>query len=76
MRTSHRSVQKNTPYAVLSPDDPVFYNNRGIDYGEKGEYNLTIKDFTKAIELKPDYAFTDNNRAAVYRSKRGFYCLQ
>ena len=69
MSTSHRSVQKNTLYAVLSPDEPVFYNNRGIDYGEKGEYDLAIKDFTKAIELKPDYAFAYNNRAAVYRSK-------
>ena len=54
---------------VSNPQDHVFYNNRGIDYGEKGEYDLAIKDFTKAIELKPDYAIAYNNRAAVYRSK-------
>ena len=54
---------------VLDPQDHVFYNNRGIDYGERGEYDLAIKDFTKAIELKPDYAFAYNNRGAVYRSK-------
>ena len=47
----------------------IFYNNRGIDYGEKGEYDLAIKDFDKAIELKPDYALAYNNRGAVYRSK-------
>ena len=56
---------------ITVPDsqDHVFYNNLGIDYGEKGEYDLAIKDFTKAIELKPDYAIAYNNRGAVYRSK-------
>ena len=56
---------------ITVPDlqDHVFYNNRGIDYGEKGEYDLAIEDFTKAIELKRDYAFAYNNRGAVYRSK-------
>ena len=56
---------------ITMPDlqDHVFYNNRGIDYGEKGEHDLAIKDFTKAIELKPDYAIAYNNRGAVYRDK-------
>ena len=56
---------------ITVPDlqDHVFYNNRGIDYGERGEHDLAIKDFTTAIELKPDYAFAYNNRGAVYRSK-------
>ena len=54
---------------VPVPQDHVFYNNRGIDYGEKGEHDLAIKDFTTAIELKPDYAFAYNNRGAVYRNK-------
>ncbi len=49
--------------------DHIFYNNRGIDYGEKGESDLAIKDFTKAIALKSDYAIAYNNRGAVYRSK-------
>ena len=43
-------------------------NNLGIDYGEKGEYDLAIKYFTKAIKLKLDYAIAYNNRGAVYRS--------
>ena len=54
---------------VPDPQDHVFYNNLGIDYGEKSEYDLAIKYFTKAIELKPNYAFAYNNRGAVYRSK-------
>ena len=56
---------------ITVPDlqDHVFYNNRGIDYGKKGEHDLAIKDFTKAIKLKSDYALAYNNRGAVYRSK-------
>ena len=54
---------------VPVPQDHIFYNNRGIDYGEKGEYDLAIKDFTKAIDLKPEYAIAYNNRGAVYRNK-------
>ena len=56
---------------ITVPDsqDHVFYNNLGIDYGEKSEYDLAIKYFTKAIKLKPDYAIAYNNRGAVYRSK-------
>ncbi len=54
---------------ALNLQDHVFYNNRGIDYEEKGEYDLAIKDFSKAIDLKPDYDLAYNNRGAVYRSK-------
>ena len=54
---------------VPDPQDHVFYNNNGIAYGEKGEFDLAIEDFTKAIELKPDYAIAYNNRGSVYRSK-------
>ena len=50
---------------VPDPQDHILYNNRGIDYGERGGDDLAIKDFTKAIELKPDYAFAYNNRCAV-----------
>ncbi|MDE0318012.1 MAG: tetratricopeptide repeat protein [Candidatus Poribacteria bacterium] len=53
----------------FNPNDAKIYNNRGVDYGEKGEHDLAIKDFTKAIELEPDYELAYNNRGAVYRSK-------
>ncbi|MCM8858036.1 MAG: tetratricopeptide repeat protein, partial [Candidatus Thiodiazotropha sp.] len=32
------------------------YNNRGNAYSAKGEDEKAIKDYDKAIELKPDYA--------------------
>ena len=69
MTVPNLSNRENTLRPVLDPKAPVFYNNRGIAYGEKGEVDLAIENFTKAIELKPDYALAYNNRGAVYRSK-------
>jgi len=46
-----------------------FYNNRGIAYGEKGQYDQAISDFNKAIEINPRYGQAYNNRGIVYRLK-------
>ncbi len=32
------------------------YYNRGLAHSKKGEVELAIEDYTKAIELKPDFA--------------------
>ena len=32
------------------------YYNRGVAHSKKGELELAIADYTRAIELKPDYA--------------------
>jgi tetratricopeptide (TPR) repeat protein len=49
--------------------DAKFYNNRGIAYGEKGQYDQAISDFNKAIEINPRYNKAYNNRGIVYRLK-------
>jgi tetratricopeptide (TPR) repeat protein len=38
----------------------------GFAHYEKGEYDLAIRDYTKAIELKPDGAFYLNRGLAYY----------
>lgn len=74
-RTEFGIIQKPRPGELLwlpkstRNNDASFYNNRGVEYGEKGEHDLAIKDFDKAIDLKPDYDSAYNNRGAVYRSK-------
>jgi tetratricopeptide (TPR) repeat protein len=49
--------------------DAKFYNNRGIAYGEKGQYDQAILDLNKAIEINPRYDKAYNNRGIVYRLK-------
>jgi len=49
--------------------NPKFYNNRGIAYGEKGQYDQAISDFNKAIEINPRYDKAYNNRGIVHRLK-------
>jgi Flp pilus assembly protein TadD len=38
------------------------YNNRGLTFGRKGQYDQAISDSTKAIELNPNFAEAYNNR--------------
>ncbi len=57
---------------VPNPQNHIFYNNLGITHSEKGELDLAIKDFDKAIELNPDYAEAYNNRGNVYDEKGDF----
>ncbi len=45
------------------------YNNRGIAYGNKGDYDRAIADHNKAIELDPRYAKAYNNRGVDYADK-------
>jgi len=47
--------------------DAKFYNNRGIAYGEKGQYDRAIFDFNRAIEINPTDNKAYNNRGIVYR---------
>jgi len=51
------------------PPDARLYNNRGIAYGEKGQYDQAISEFSKAIQINPNYDKAYNNRGIVYRLK-------
>jgi len=46
------------------------YNNRGIAYRGKGDYDAAIKDFDRAIAYNPRSPYSHNNRCATYRSKK------
>ena len=49
-------------------ENPMVYYNRGVAYMNKGDNENAIRDFTKAIEIKPDTIFAYNNRAFVYKN--------
>jgi len=52
---------------TVNPAEAYFY--RGIAYGNKGDYDHSIADFDKAIQLKPNYATAYFNRGVAYANK-------
>ena len=48
------------------------YSSRGMAYEERGEYNLAIVDYTKAVELDPENAERYISRGIAYRLKSDF----
>lgn len=42
------------------------YNNRGVAYGKSRQYEQSIQDFNKVIELNPNYDLPYNNRGLAY----------
>ncbi len=45
------------------------YHNRGLVYGDKGEYDRAIEDYNKAIELDPKYWESYMNLGFIYLKK-------
>ena len=52
--------------------DPKFYNNRGIAFGEKGQYDQAISDLNQAVEINPRYIKAYNNRGVIYRLREQY----
>ncbi len=50
-------------------NDPVAYNNRGLAYAKKGQYDQAISDFTKALEINPRFTAAYYNRGSTYFEK-------
>ena len=44
------------------------YYNRGIVYGNLGEYRRAIEDYDQALRLNPGYADAYNNRGSAYNN--------
>ena len=53
-----------------NPKDVVAYHNRGDAYGLKGDIDRAISDYTKAIELNPNYAPAYNSRGSGLHAQR------
>ncbi len=54
---------------TLTPDAAPLYNSRGSAYHDKGDLDLAIADYTKAIEINPLDVEGYINRGAAYISK-------
>src|SRR5262249_28342935 len=49
------------------------FNNRGIAYKNKGDYDRAIADYDEAIRLNPELEEAFNNRGVAYESKGNYY---
>ena len=52
---------------IVKPDYANAYNNMGLAYENKGNYEKTITYYEKAIELKPDFEFAYTNMGIAYQ---------
>lgn len=56
----------------LLPNHPDAYNDRGLAYRDKGNYEQEIKDFSYAIELDDGYFMAYKNRGDSYFAKENY----
>jgi tetratricopeptide (TPR) repeat protein len=47
----------------------VLYNNRGVEYANKGDRDRAIADYDQALRLNPKYAAAYSNRGDSWRLK-------
>lgn len=52
--------------------DAIYYSNRAAVYGALGDYASVVKDTTKALELRPDYAKCFSRRGLAYEKLEDF----
>jgi tetratricopeptide (TPR) repeat protein len=52
--------------------DADFYNNQGVAYDDKGQFDKAIANYNKAIELDPKHAMAYYNRGNSYYDKREY----
>ncbi|MDD4940065.1 MAG: tetratricopeptide repeat protein [Candidatus Omnitrophica bacterium] len=55
--------------ALVSNKSPRAHNNMGDVYGREGNLDAAIREFKKAIELRPNYADAYHNLAHIYHDK-------
>lgn len=56
-------------------DNPSFflaYHNRAIAYSKKGEYDKSLQDLQKAVQLNPNYPDAYGLMGLIYEIKRDF----
>ncbi len=66
------AIEAYTKAIALDPNYAAAYNNRGVAYKNKGQYDRAIEDYNKAIALDPNDASAYTNRGVAYNEKRQY----
>jgi tetratricopeptide (TPR) repeat protein len=53
-------------------DNAVDHYNRGVDHWQNHEYDQAVSEFTRAIQINPEYAEAYNSRGITYRDKNEY----
>jgi tetratricopeptide (TPR) repeat protein len=61
-----KQVKYCSRYIKANPNDAKGYYNRGLVYGQFGQYLSSLKDLKKAIQLNPKFAYAYNTRSGSY----------
>lgn len=65
-KTPSVSPTENADEANSLNESHLTYFNEGVDYGKAGNYSAAIKSYTKALAIKPDYAYAYIGRGMTY----------
>lgn len=60
------AVECFTKAISINPRDPELFQDRGVTFGQCGRPDLAVKDFSRAIALKPDFTRAYAARAYAY----------
>lgn len=70
-RNFSKAIELFTKALSIKEDGAIYYN-RGVCYGQIGEYQNAINDFTKTIESNPDLSDAYNGRGLGYYSLKEY----
>ena len=65
----NKAIERYSYAIELNPNHTHAYNNRGIAYGNTGDFDRAVEDFNTAIELNSSYAIAYNSRGTVHGIK-------
>ena len=66
------SLMLSSRCPLINPNKAFAYGGRGLAYGNKGEFDQAIGNFSKAIELDPNHSGFYFQRAVAYGYKQEY----
>jgi tetratricopeptide (TPR) repeat protein len=71
-KLSSEDIIRPPSQITVSSKSPVLYEGRGLSFYSKKDMGRAIEDFTKAIELYPEYALAYSNRGLAWSAIKRF----